>query len=59
MKTLTTLPTKNQILKTTRDYSTSNSGIFAHAVISKDRVDAHIDPKIIDILKEIKTETGR
>ena len=59
LKTLTTLPTKGQKLTTTRDYSSSNSGIFAHAVISTQRNDAHIDPEMLRILKEIKIETGR
>ena len=59
LKTLKSLPTKGQKLTTTRDYSSANPGIYAHAVISKDRVDAHIDPEMIRILKEIKNETGR
>ena len=59
LKTLTTLPTKNQILKTTRDYSTSNSGIFAHATITTQRADAHPAPQMLEILKEIKLATKR
>ena len=59
LKTLTTLPTKNQNLQTTRDYSTSNSGIFSHAVISNQRGDAHPAPQMLEILKEIKNETKR
>ena len=59
LKTLTTLPTKGQKLQTTRDYSPSISGIFSHAVISDQRNDAHIDPQMLRILREIKTETKR
>jgi hypothetical protein len=59
LKTLTTLPTKNQNLQTTRDYSTSNSGIFAHAIITTQRADAHPSPEKLRILREIKIETGR
>jgi len=59
LKTLTTMPTKGEKLTTTRDYSPSNPGIFAHAVVSNQRNDAHIDPLMIQMLKEIKLETGR
>jgi N-acetyl-anhydromuramyl-L-alanine amidase AmpD len=59
LKTLTAMPTKGEKLDTTRDYSPSTPGIFAHAVISTQRNDAHIDPLMIQMLKEIKLETGR
>ena len=60
LKSLTALPpTKNQQIKTTRDWNASNSGIFVHAVISNQRNDAHIDPEMLRILREIKTETKR
>ena len=60
MKSLTALPpTKNQQINTTRDWNASNSGIFAHAVVSNQRGDAHVDPEMTRILKAIKTETNR
>ena len=59
LKSLTALPTKNQQINTTRDWNASNSGIFAHAVISNQRGDAHVDPEMTRILKAIKTETNR
>jgi N-acetyl-anhydromuramyl-L-alanine amidase AmpD len=59
LKSLTALPTKNQQINTTRDWNASNSGIFAHAVVSNQRGDAHVDPEMTKILKAIKTETNR
>ena len=59
LKTLTTMPTKGEKLTTTRDFIGLNKGIYAHAVISTQRNDAHIDPLMIQMLKEIKLETGR
>jgi len=59
LKTLTTMPTKGEKLTTTRDFIGLNKGIYAHAVISTSRNDAHIDPLMIQMLKEIKLETGR
>ena len=59
LKSLTALPTNNQQINTTRDWNASNSGIFAHAVISNQRGDAHVDPEMTRILKAIKTETNR
>jgi hypothetical protein len=60
LKTLKSLPTGGQKLVPDRaSYSNKNPGIFAHTVISSEKNDAHIDPEMIRILKEIKTETGR
>lgn len=59
LKSLTALPTNNQQINTTRDWNASNSGIFAHAVITNQRADAHVDPEMTRILKEIKTATNR
>jgi hypothetical protein len=59
LKSLTALPTAGQVVDTTRDYAATNSGIFAHAVISTARADAHIGASMVAMLRQIKTETGR
>jgi hypothetical protein len=59
LKSLTALPTKDQRVNTTRDWNASNSGIFAHAILTNQRADAHVNSKMTTILKEIKTETNR
>ena len=40
-------------VNTIRDWNALNSGIFTHAVITTQRADAHIDPEMTRILKEI------
>ena len=60
LKNITALPTAGQRINMTATYNVISPGIYTHNVLDPTRrTDIHIHAPMVDMLKALKTETGR